>query len=311
MPQKLQNGTSFWYKRAFFCQPMEFIMKVLYEISEVRAARRECRAALGLVPTMGALHEGHLSLIKKSVEKCEKTVVSIFVNPTQFGPNEDYEKYPRTVEEDLRKCEAAGADYVFLPTNSVIYGETKPLVTLNVDKELTSILCGKSRPIHFNGVAQIVSILFNIAQPDFAFFGEKDFQQLTVIRKMVSDLHFPLEIVGVPTVREASGLAKSSRNRYLSEDELAVAPNIYKVMNIIKEKADALHAKNETVPVETLENEAKKLISELVPGSKIDYFEIRSTNDLSRSENLADDSRIFTAVYVGTTRLIDNLYIGK
>ena len=286
-------------------------MKVLREIGEVRNARRECGTTLGLVPTMGALHEGHLSLIKNSVEKCGKTIVSIFVNPTQFGPNEDYEKYPRTVEEDLKKCEAAGADYVFLPTNEVIYGTEKPLVTLNVDKELTSILCGKSRPVHFNGVAQIVSILFNIAQPDIAFFGEKDYQQLTIIRKMVADLHFPLEIVGVPTVREASGLAKSSRNRYLSEAELAVAPNIYKVMNIIKEKANSLHAENETVPVVALEDEAKKLISELVPGSKIDYFEIRSTFDLKRSENLSADSRIFTAVYVGTTRLIDNLYIGK
>ena len=286
-------------------------MKVLYEISEVLAARRECKSALGLVPTMGALHEGHLSLIKKSVEKCGKTIVSIFVNPTQFGPNEDYEKYPRTVEADLKKCEEAGADYVFLPTNEVIYGTEKPLVTLNVDKELTSILCGKSRPIHFNGVAQIVSILFNIARPDFAFFGEKDYQQLTIIRRMVSDLHFPLEIVGVPTVREASGLAKSSRNRYLSESELAVAPNIYKVMNIIKEKAGSARKDGMAVPVESLESEAKKMISELVPGSKIDYFEIRSTNDLKRSENLADDSRIFTAVYVGTTRLIDNLYIGK
>ena len=286
-------------------------MKVLKEISEVREARKQCKTTFGLVPTMGALHEGHLTLIRKSVEKCGQTIVSIFVNPTQFGPNEDYEKYPRTVEEDLRKCEEAGADYVFLPTNQVIYGTEKPLVTLNVDKEMTSILCGKSRPIHFNGVAQIVSILFNIAQPDVAFFGEKDYQQLTIIRKMVEDLHFPLEIVGVPTVREASGLAKSSRNRYLSEAELAVAPNIYKVMNIIKEKAVSLHAAGKTVPVEELENEAKKLISELVPGSKIDYFEIRSTKDLKRSENLAADSRIFTAVYVGTTRLIDNLYIGK
>ncbi len=286
-------------------------MKVLREISEVREARKQCRSTLGLVPTMGALHEGHLSLIRNSVAKCGETIVSIFVNPTQFGPNEDYEKYPRTVEEDLKKCEAAGADYVFLPTNEVIYGTEKPLVTLNVDKELTSVLCGKSRPIHFNGVAQIVSILFNIAQPDIAFFGEKDYQQLTVIRKMVSDLHFPLEIVGVPTVREASGLAKSSRNRYLSESELAVAPNIYKVMNIIKEKAEAYRKENKTVSVESLENEAKKMISELVPGSKIDYFEIRSTKDLGRNEDLSDDSRIFTAVYVGTTRLIDNLYIGK
>ena len=286
-------------------------MKVLYEISEVREARKQCKSTLGLVPTMGALHEGHLSLIRNSVEKCGETIVSIFVNPTQFGPNEDYEKYPRTVEEDLKKCEAAGADYVFLPTNQMIYGTEKPLVTLNVGKELTSILCGKSRPIHFNGVAQIVSILFNIAQPDVAFFGEKDYQQLTVIRKMVSDLHFPLEIVGVPTVRETSGLAKSSRNRYLSESELAAAPNIYKVMNIIKDKANALRVRNVSVSVESLENEAKELISQLVPGSKIDYFEIRSTKDLSRSENLADDSRIFTAVYVGTTRLIDNLFIGK
>ncbi len=286
-------------------------MKVLYEISEVREARKQCKSTLGLVPTMGALHEGHLSLIRNSVEKCGETIVSIFVNPTQFGPNEDYEKYPRTVEEDLKKCEAAGADYVFLPTNQMIYGTEKPLVTLNVGKKLTSILCGKSRPIHFNGVAQIVSILFNIAQPDVAFFGEKDYQQLTVIRKMVSDLHFPLEIVGVPTVRETSGLAKSSRNRYLSESELAAAPNIYKVMNIIKDKANALRVRNVSVSVESLENEAKELISQLVPGSKIDYFEIRSTKDLSRSENLADDSRIFTAVYVGTTRLIDNLFIGK
>lgn len=286
-------------------------MKVLREISEVREARKQCRSTLGLVPTMGALHEGHLSLIRNSVAKCGETIVSIFVNPTQFGPNEDYEKYPRTVEEDLKKCEAAGADYVFLPTNQTIYGSEKPLVTLNVDKELTSVLCGRSRPIHFNGVAQIVSILFNIAQPDIAFFGEKDYQQLTVIRKMVSDLHFPLEIVGVPTVREASGLAKSSRNRYLSESELAVAPNIYKVMNIIKEKAEAYRKENKTVSVESLENEAKKMISELVPGSKIDYFEIRSTKDLGRNEDLSDDSRIFTAVYVGTTRLIDNLYIGK
>ena len=286
-------------------------MKVLREISEVREARKQSKSTWGLVPTMGALHEGHLTLIRKSVEKCGQTIVSIFVNPTQFGPNEDYEKYPRTVEEDLKKCEEAGADYVFLPTNQVIYGTEKPLVTLNVDKEITSILCGKSRPIHFNGVAQIVSILFNITQPDVAFFGEKDYQQLTVIRKMVSDLHFPIEIVGVPTVREESGLARSSRNRYLSEAELTVAPNIYKVMNIIKERANSLHAKNETVPVETLENEAKKMISELVPGSKIDYFEIRSSKDLKRSGNLAADSRIFTAVYLGTTRLIDNLYIGK
>ena len=241
--------------------------------------------------------------------KAEQNIRGAIVLPNGTGKTRKVLVIARGAK--AQEATEAGADYVFLPTNQVIYGETKPLVTLNVDKELTSILCGKSRPIHFNGVAQIVSILFNIAQPDFAFFGEKDYQQLTVIRKMVADLHFPLEIVGVPTVREASGLAKSSRNRYLSEAELAVAPNIYKVMNIIKEKADALHAKNETVPVGSLENEAKKLISELVPGSKIDYFEIRSTNDLSRSENLACDSRIFTAVYVGTTRLIDNLYIGK
>lgn len=286
-------------------------MKVLREISEVREARRECHGTLGLVPTMGALHEGHMSLIETSVKKCDKTIVSVFVNPTQFGPNEDYAKYPRTVEADLKKCEEAGADYVFLPTNETIYGTSKPMVTLCVDKDLTSILCGKTRPIHFNGVAQIVTILFNLAQPDFAFFGEKDYQQLIVIRNLVKSLHIPVEIIGVPTVREASGLAKSSRNRYLTDKERELAANIYKIMSAIKQKADASRIDRMAIPTEIAENEAKRLITELIPGAKIDYFEIRSTNDLSTSKFLLKDSRIFTAVYIGTTRLIDNLYIGE
>ena len=285
-------------------------MKILKEINEVRKARRESASTLGLVPTMGALHEGHLTLIKRSTERCAKTMVSIFVNPTQFGPGEDFEKYPRTVEEDLKKCESAGVDYVFLPSVETIYGKTKPLVTLNVDKELTSILCGKTRPIHFNGVVQIVSILFNLAQPDFAFFGEKDFQQLVVIKKMVEDLHFPLEIVPVPTVREESGLAKSSRNRYLSPAELELAPNIHKVMCMIQDEARKALQDGKEISVESAEKKYGDLLLSLIPGAKIDYLEIRNSSDLSRAPFINRDSRAFAAVYLGTTRLIDNQFIG-
>ena len=285
-------------------------MKILKEIKDVRQARRESASTLGLVPTMGALHEGHLTLIKKSTKRCARTMVSIFVNPTQFGPGEDFEKYPRTVEEDLAKCEAAGVDYVFLPSVETIYGKSKPLVTLNVDKQLTSILCGKTRPIHFNGVVQIVSILFNLAQPDFAFFGEKDFQQLVVIKKMVEDLHFPLEIVPVPTVRETSGLAKSSRNRYLSAAELELAPNIHKVMRMLQEEAEKALSDGKEISVESVEKKYSGLLLSLIPGAKIDYFEIRNSSDLAKVPFVNRDSRAFAAVYLGTTRLIDNQFIG-
>jgi pantoate--beta-alanine ligase len=277
----------------------------------MRAFRKILPESLGFVPTMGALHEGHCELIKRSASECERTVVSIFVNPTQFGPNEDFEKYPRTLDEDLKKCEISGADAVFVPEVKAIYGESSPLITLKVSGEIASILCGKSRPGHFDGVAQVVSILFNIVQPDISFFGEKDFQQLAVLRKMVADLRFPLEIKGVATVRESDGLAKSSRNRYLSEKERVLAPNIFKVMEYLRQKAASARFDRLAIPVEFAEEEAKKRLESLVPGIKIDYLEIRNSKDLAKSRFLGKDSRVFVAAYIGTTRLIDNLFIGE
>jgi len=286
-------------------------MKIVKTINELRKLRKEISGRTGFVPTMGALHEGHVELIRQSVSKTESTIVSIFVNPTQFGPNEDFAKYPRTLEEDLKKCEQAGADIVFIPERAEIYGNTAPFITFKVSPEIASILCGKSRPGHFDGVVQVVSILFNIVRPDIAFFGEKDFQQLTIIRKMVSDLHFPILISGVPTVREADGLAKSSRNRYLSADERAKAPNIYKVLENIRQKAAAARFDRLAVPIEFVEKEAVKKLESLVPGILIDYLEIRNRTDLSKSQFLVKDSHVFIAAYIGKTRLIDNLFIGE
>ena len=285
-------------------------MHVVKSVSELRVLRRELKGSVGFVPTMGALHEGHAELIRRSAAECDSTIVSIFVNPTQFGPNEDFAKYPRTLEEDLKKCEESGATIVFTPEKEEIYGKGTPFITFKVSSDIASILCGKSRPGHFDGVVQVVSILFNIVQPDTAFFGEKDFQQLAVIRKMTSDLYFPVKIKGVPTVREKDGLAKSSRNRYLSPEERALAPNIYKVLEYIKQKAMSARFDRLAVPIEFVEAEAVKKLESLVPGIRIDYLEIRNSTDLSKSRFLVKDSHVFVAAYIGNTRLIDNAFIG-
>jgi pantoate--beta-alanine ligase len=285
-------------------------MKILRTVDEVRAFRRESSSLLGFVPTMGALHEGHCELIKRSAQKCAATIVSIFVNPTQFGPNEDFEKYPRTVDNDLRMCEQAGADAVFLPEKTTIYDSSDQIIKFSVGSGIASILCGKNRPGHFDGVVQVVSILFNIVQPDIAFFGEKDFQQLAIIRKMTGELRFPVEISSVPTVRESDGLAKSSRNRYLSKDERKSAANIFKVLEFVRQKAESARFDRLAIPVEFAESEAEKKLEMLVPGIRIDYFEIRNSSDLSKGRFLGKDSRVFVAAYIGSTRLIDNLFIG-
>lgn len=286
-------------------------MKILTTVKEVRAFKRELSGQLGFVPTMGALHEGHCELIKRSASECDKTLVSIFVNPTQFGPNEDFQKYPRTIEEDLKKCELSGADIVFMPEKEEIYGKTPPFVTLKVSPDLSSILCGKSRPGHFDGVAQVVSILFNIVFPDVAYFGEKDYQQLIIIKKMVKNLHFPIEIKSVETVREPNGLAKSSRNRYLNEKERELAPNIFKTMDFVKQKAASTRLDRLAIPVEFVEEEATNRLKGLIPEAKIDYLEIRNSKDLAKSRFLVKDSRVFVAAFIGSTRLIDNLFVGE
>jgi len=286
-------------------------MRILETVEAVRTARKELTGKVGFVPTMGALHRGHLELIKKSVELCETTVVSIFVNPTQFGQGEDYEKYPRTLENDLKLCEETGVDIVFVPKKNEIYTVESPKINFKVSEELTGILCGASRPGHFEGVVQVVSILFNIVNPDVAIFGQKDYQQLAIIKEMVSSLNYGIEIVGMPTVREQSGLAMSSRNRYLGTKEKEFAANILKVMEGVKVKADEARFDRRALPVEFIESEAASRLTALIPGSKVDYVEIRNTNNLTKGRFLARDSRIFVAVFIGETRLIDNLFLGE
>jgi len=286
-------------------------MKVVKSLNELKLRRGELEGSVGFVPTMGALHDGHASIIRKSVRENPQTVVSIFVNPSQFGPSEDFGKYPKALEEDLKKCEDNGASLVFVPDRTEIYGSQKSFITFNVASEITSILCGKNRPGHFEGVVQIVSILFNLVDPEIAYFGEKDFQQLSVIRKMVSDLHFQLEVRSIPTIRESDGLAMSSRNRYLSDEYRQLATEIYKTMKAMRVKAaDALFDRR-AIPVEFAENEAIKRLKEFIPEAEIDYVEIRNDDDLSKSRFLSNSSRIFIALKLGNTRLIDNMFLGK
>lgn len=276
--------------------------------AELRTARTTLAGSVGFVPTMGALHAGHARLMEVAKKKADHLVVSIFVNPTQFGPNEDLAKYPRTEAEDLALCEAAGTDIVFLPKVTEIY-RAETLVRVTVDPKLSGILCGAHRPGHFDGVAQVVAILFNLVRPDLACFGEKDYQQLAVIRKLVEDLHFPVAIVPVATVREPDGLALSSRNRYLSPAERTAAAAIYRALLHCRSRADQVRFDRIALPVAKVEEEGKDLILRDIPDARIDYFEIRHTDTLEPTQFIMNRSRAFAAVRVGTTRLIDNLLL--
>ena len=276
--------------------------------AELRTARAALAGSVCFVPTMGALHAGHARLMEVAGKKADHLVVSIFVNPTQFGPSEDFSKYPRTEEADLALCEAAGAAIVFMPKATEIY-RADPVVRVAVDPKLAGILCGAQRPGHFDGVAQVVAILFNLVRPDSACFGEKDYQQLAVIRKLVEDLHFPVAIVPVATVREPDGLALSSRNRYLSPEQRAAAPAIYRAMLQCRSRADQVRFDRIALPVGRVEEEGRVLILKDIPGAQIDYFEIRHTDTLEPNQFIMNRSRLFAAVRVGTTRLIDNLLL--
>lgn len=256
---------------------------------------------VGFVPTMGFLHKGHLTLIEKAREKCERVVVSIFVNPAQFGEGEDFETYPRNFERDIELASQAGADCVFFPSKDEMYPENyQTYVELET---LPVFLCGKSRPGHFRGVATVVSKLFNIVMPDFAFFGEKDFQQLTVIKQMVLDLNFPVKVEGVPIVREDDGLAMSSRNTYLSEDERKNALVLHKSILKAEEMIKNGERKSSRI-IETVEN----MINEC-DCSKIDYINICSTKTLEDVEVIENEVVLAMAVFIGKTRLIDNKVI--
>lgn len=253
---------------------------------------------IAFVPTMGNLHAGHLKLVEAAKSAADRVVVSIFVNPTQFGQGEDYESYPRTGLEDSLKLETAGADLVFLPSVAEMYGADA--LTVVTVRELSERHCGLSRPGHFNGVATVVCKLFNMVQPESAFFGRKDFQQLAIINTMVRDLNIPVEIESVETVREPSGLALSSRNGYLNSEELAIAPNLYRNLCFARDEVVAAQ-----LPYPAIEKEAVKRLQQT--GFQVDYFSICRTSDLLPAGPEDKDLVILAAAKLGKTRLIDNI----
>lgn len=268
----------------------------------VRAIRAEGRS-VGLVPTMGALHEGHLSLARYARKENDFVVMSIFVNPTQFGPNEDLDAYPRRLAEDERLAESAGADLVFAPGVAEMYGAGS--LTVVSQAVLTANLCGASRPTHFAGVLTVVAKLFNIVQPDRAYFGQKDAQQALVIMRMAADLDFPIAIRVCPIVREADGLAISSRNEYLNADERAQATCLSRALR----RARELHHAGER-DAQTIIREARRVI-EQAPLARIDYFSIVDPNTVEDVDALGDSALAAAAVFFGKTRLIDNAFLGE
>lgn len=282
------------------------MIKVVHTIQEVRAqvaAWRKNGLSVGLVPTMGYLHEGHQSLIKKSVEQNDKTVVSVFVNPMQFAPTEDLESYPRDLQADAKLCDETGADLVFNPEPDEMYA--KGFCSFVDMVGPTAELCGKSRPIHFRGVCTVVSKLFNIVTPDRAYFGQKDAQQLAVIKRMVMDLNTPVEIIGCPIIREADGLAKSSRNTYLSDEERKAALILSKTI-FMGEKL----VQGGLRDAEKLVAQMKKNI-ETEPLAKIDYVQVVDFDDISVKDTISDNTLVAMAVYIGKTRLIDNFIVER
>ena len=278
-------------------------MQVTKTVEETRKQIKQWKKegkTIGLVPTMGFLHEGHASLIRKCREQNDIVVVSDFVNPTQFGPNEDLEAYPRDFERDSKLCESLGADLIFAPSPEDMYHDPHAFVSIDT---LSETLCGKTRPIHFKGVCTVVTKLFHIVAPDRAYFGEKDAQQLAIIRKMVKDLNFDIEIVGCPIVREEDGLAKSSRNTYLNDKERQAALCLSRAVKTGKEViytgADAKEVLN-----------PMKAIIEAEPLARIDYVMMVDALTMQPAEKADRDVLVAMAVYIGKTRLIDNFSYG-
>lgn len=280
-------------------------LAVVRSVEEMRDMVRAWRSSgdrIVLVPTMGALHEGHLALMRLGQERADRLVVSIFVNPTQFGPNEDLDAYPRNEEADLAKLREVGADLAFCPTAEEMYPEG--FVTRVEVAGLTGMLCGASRAGHFDGVATVVSKLLLQCGPDMAIFGEKDYQQLLIIRRMVSDLNIPVEILGGATVREADGLALSSRNAYLTPDDRARAPLLHQTMQEMRRVI--LSGKNVADAIAT----GRKVLEEA--GFAIDYLDVRDAGNLTPVDERPEaPARIFAAAILGKTRLIDNIAINE
>lgn len=279
-------------------------MIVVGKICEMKNIVRRLKndgKTIGFVPTMGYLHEGHLSLVKKARAQNDIVIMSIFVNPTQFGPNEDFDKYPRDFGRDKSLAEKEGVDYILYPSVEEMYPDDfKTVVSV---KKITEIMCGKSRPGHFDGVATVVLKLFNIVKPDKAYFGQKDAQQLAVIKQMVNDLNLDIEIVPCEIVREKDGLAMSSRNTYLTPDERKSATVLYKSLLLAKE----LIEKGEK-DVDKIKNSMIELISKEKP-ARIDYIEFVNSNTFERLEKIEGNVLIALAVFIGHTRLIDNIVL--
>lgn len=274
-------------------------MEIITTIENIRSIVNHWKDkgySIGFVPTMGYLHDGHAALIDQARKDNDKVIVSIFVNPTQFGENEDLNSYPRDINRDKSLCEAHKADIIFSPTSDEMYHDRKAFVNI---VELSDTLCGISRPIHFKGVCTVVTKLFNIIQPTNAYFGEKDAQQLAIIRKMVYDLNFPVNIIGVPIVRESDGLAKSSRNTYLSKEERKAATILYKAVQMGKQ----------TIKRGASADSIIKTMTEIIntePLAKIDYVSIVDAKTLQPVHEITSPVLVAMAVYIGSTRLIDN-----
>lgn len=282
-------------------------MKLIKTIEEMRSVIKKCQQAgktIGFVPTMGNLHKGHISLVSESKKDAAVTIVSIFVNPTQFAPHEDFNKYPRTLERDSKMLEEVGVDYIFAPDEKEMYpSQTKTLVMVGGD--LTNSLEGCSRPGHFNGVTLVVNKLFNIIQPDFAYFGQKDAQQARVIYQMIQDLNMPIQMKVMPIVREPDGLAMSSRNQYLDKKVRAIAPALSEGLN---EGANAIK-NGEKDPMQILAIISEHLIC--FPEIEIDYVAVVDPVSFEEVTEIRKDVLIVSAIHLGSTRLIDNCFVNK
>jgi pantoate--beta-alanine ligase len=281
------------------------MLPVVATIAEVRSAVAAARAVgkrIGFVPTMGALHRGHGELIRAAKKACDFVVVSVFVNPTQFGPKEDFAKYPRTLDSDRQLSADAGGDLIFAPTPAEMYPDGS--VTFVEVTQLDQVLCGPRRPGHFRGVATVVLKLFNIVLPDVAVFGAKDAQQAIIIRRMVRDLNVPVTVQVEPTIREADGLAMSSRNRYLSAEDRALAPKIYEALRATQARAAAGE-----FDVARLESGLHAAVA-AIPGARVDYANILDADSLTPMTRLDRPALAAVAVFLGTTRLIDNVILG-
>ncbi len=279
-------------------------MKIIDNIGEIRSLADNVRKRgllIGFVPTMGALHDGHISLVRAAKKQCGFVVVSVFVNPAQFGPNEDFNSYPRTLENDCKICRAAGVDAVFTPAARQMYPQEQMIW---VEPEgLSDCLCGRSRPGHFRGVATVCAKLFNIIQPDIAFFGQKDAQQALIIRRMVDDLNMPLKIEVCPTIRENDGLAMSSRNRYLTAEQRKFAPLLYAAL----QECELLIAQGIRDAAFLIEQ--MKAMIEQCPLFAVEYIEIVDAGTLKKADNISGKVLVALAARLGQARLIDNIIL--